>query len=120
MPAKVGQATLVPPIRLRRNAYVMPSGCSLVSPTRSPVLGSANAETSVLAHGVGLVPPLGSAVARLRHHALLVGGLGECRSHATSARAVVAIGVVARRGVLPGLAAGGQRVERVPHEVSNS
>jgi hypothetical protein len=66
MPAKVGQAKLVPPIRLRENAYVVPSGCSVVSPTRNPVLGSASAETSGTTRmGFLLVVPSGSAVARL-------------------------------------------------------
>ena len=67
MPAKTGQATLVPPVRLSENANVVPSGCRVVSPVRMPVLGSASADTSGSTRiGTGLVVPFGSAVARLR------------------------------------------------------
>ena len=65
MPANVGQATLVPPIRLSEKAYVVPSGCRVVCPTSMPVLGSASADTSGSTRiGVGLVVPSGRCVAR--------------------------------------------------------
>ena len=66
MPAKTGQETLVPPVRLSENAKLVPSGCRVVWPTRMPVLGSASVDTSGSTRiGVALVEPFGRVVASL-------------------------------------------------------
>ena len=56
----------MPPARVSENAKAVPSGCSVVWPTRMPVLGSARVATSGSTRiGVGLVEPFGKVVARL-------------------------------------------------------